>query len=176
MYSATWSLNQVVKYLVHPRTEDFGPYAVDQRNHLLRDSLEIAAARLTGLQGPDREKWSWGALHQVRFRHPSTKRPARRPDGPGPVARPGDEKRSDATGYVGADFIRSEFRRQLSRNSRLSDWDNPWPSTFPAKAANPGARTIRLASPLDRRQDISRWRTQRLRRKSSNGHSEPEEP
>ena len=142
------ALNQVVKYLINPRTEYFGPYAVDQRNHLLRDSLEIAAARLTGLQGPDREKWSWGALHLMKFRHSLDLAPgAEALMDPAPVARPGDDETVDATGYDEQTFHQNSgasYREILD----TSDWDKSMAINVPGQSGQPGSKHYSDLLPL----------------------------
>ena len=140
--------NQVVKYLSHPSPEYFGTDAVDQRNRLLRDSLEIAAARLAGLQGPDRPKWSWGGLHIMKFRHSLDQAPrAEALMDPGPVMRPGDDETVAATGYDEQSFHQNSgasYREILD----TSDWDKSMAVNVPGQSGQPGSKHYSDLLPL----------------------------
>jgi penicillin amidase len=142
------ALHQVVKYLSNLSPEYFGADTIDQRNRRLRDSLEIAAARLSGLQGPDPTKWSWGALHIMKFRHPLDQAPgAEALMDPGPVPRPGDAETVDATGYDAGSFHQSSgasYRQILD----TSDWDKSMAVNVPGQSGQPGSKHYSDLLPL----------------------------
>src|SRR5262249_25020973 len=75
----TWKIvgelapNQVVAILSRPEEGIFGANPEAARNQLLLDTLKSATSRLTQLEGPDPQKWSWGKIHIIRFRHPLDK-------------------------------------------------------------------------------------------------------
>ncbi len=86
--------------------EDLGAEAIlhffsaGENQQLMRKALAQAVEELSREQGPEAEKWRWGAMHQVEFRHDLD----RQPGGAalfdrGPVARPGDGDSVDATGF-----------------------------------------------------------------------------
>jgi penicillin G amidase len=133
-------LNQTIEHLSHPRADYFGPNPNEERNQLLRETLKTAAARLTKLQGPDTSKWSWGALHGMKFRHALDQAPgAEAVMNLGPVSRPGDEETVDATGYNPATFQQTSgasYREILD----LSDWDNSRAVNTPGQSGQPGSK------------------------------------
>ena len=143
-----WPPNQVVKYLSQPSQENFGTDALEQRNRLLRDTLKTAGARLTQLQGPDPTKWSWGAVHVMRFRHSLDQAPgAEALLDPGPVARPGDEETVDATGYDTGSFQQNSgasYREILD----TSDWDKSVAVNVPGQSGQPGSKHYSDLLPL----------------------------
>jgi penicillin amidase len=142
------ALHQIVKYLSNPSPDYFGADAIDQRNRRLRDSLEIAAARLSGLQGPDPTKWSWGALHIMKVRHPLDQAPgAEALMDPGPVPRPGDAVTVDATGYDTGSFHQSSgasYRQIID----TSDWDKSMAVNVPGQSGQPGSKHYSDLLPL----------------------------
>ena len=91
------------------------------------------------LQGPDSSKWSWGQMHQVRFRHPLDRVPnAAALTDPAPVPRPGDEYTINATGYDDDSFDQVEgasYREILD----LSDWDHSVAVNTPGQSGQPGS-------------------------------------
>jgi penicillin amidase len=98
----------------------------------LAESLASALAELAERLGPDRARWSWGRLHQVRFRHTINDRSFHR----GPVPRPGDAHTVNATG--GADFAQTSgasYRQILD----LSDWDKSMMTNVPGESGDPSS-------------------------------------
>src|SRR5262249_21687192 len=109
------------------------------RDAMLRKSLEEAWNEMTRLQGADPDKWSWGGLHTIRFRHPldQTSPTAGFMD-VGPVPRPGDEYTVNATGYYGASFDQvsgASYREILD----LADWDKSVAVNTPGQSGQPGS-------------------------------------
>jgi penicillin amidase len=133
-------LNQVIARLTH--------WSAEQRNQLLRSTLKTAAARLTTLQGPDPAKWSWGAMHQMKFRHSLDQaQEAESVFDLGPVPRPGDEETVDATGYDAKTFGQdsgASYREIID----LSDWDKSMAVNVPGQSGQPGSKHYSDLLPL----------------------------
>lgn len=49
--------------------DDAGTSAHETRNAVLRSAFREAVAELYATQGPDPQKWRWGAMHRVNFRN-----------------------------------------------------------------------------------------------------------
>jgi penicillin G amidase len=133
-----WSPHQVLSFLEsidHLGRKDL----VVMRNAMLQASLEDAWTGLRMLQGPDPAKWSWGNLHQVRFRHPLDQMPgAAALTDPHPVPRPGDEYTVNATGYPESSFDQvsgASYREILD----LSDWDRSVAVNVPGQSGQPAS-------------------------------------
>ena len=108
-------------------------------NQLLHETLAAAETRLRTLQGDDPAKWSWGALHLVRFRHSLDKTAgAEALTDPTPIPRPGDEYTVNATGYFGNSFDQvsgASYREILD----TSDWDKSVAVNTPGQSGQPGS-------------------------------------
>ena len=129
--------NQVIEILNHPGAHGFGAKPEAARNQLLLDTLKSAAERLTKLEGPDPQKWSWGQVHTVHFRHPLDQVKDAAFMDLGPIARPGDDETVDATGY-GNSFAQVEgasYREILD----TSDWDKSVAVNVPGQSGQPGS-------------------------------------
>jgi penicillin G amidase len=133
-----WSPHQVLVFLA---SSDHSPSSsfTATRNRLLLDTLATAWKEMEKLQGPDSTKWSWGKLHQVRFRHPlnQTTDAAALTD-LGPVPRPGDEYTVNATGYSDSSFDQvsgASYREILD----LNDWDHSVAVNVPGQSGQPGS-------------------------------------
>jgi penicillin G amidase len=141
-------LNQIVRHLAHPMSENFGQDPEEQRNHLLRFTIKIAASRLTGLQGSDPTKWSWGRMHKMKFRHSLDQAEgAESVFDLGPVPRPGDEETVDATGYDASTFGQNSgasYREIID----LSDWDKSMAVNTPGQSGQPGSKHYSDLLPL----------------------------
>lgn len=95
----------------------------------LTASFDAAIAELEKLLGADRRSWSWGRLHQVRFRHPIPG-----VAGAGEFARPGDANTVNATG--GSGFLQTagaSYRQIID----LSDWDRSVMTNTPGESGDP---------------------------------------
>ena len=134
-----WTPSQVLRKLEHPSKEMFGQERAAARNQLLHDTLAAAETKLRGLQGDDPAKWSWGALHVVRFRHPldQTSGAANLLDA-SPVPRPGDDYTVNATGFGYKSFEQvsgASYREILD----TSDWNKSVAINTPGQSGQPGS-------------------------------------
>jgi penicillin amidase len=129
-----WDPHQLMNSLDAPSRQ-----ARDAQVAMLRKSLDEAWSEMQRLQGSDPSKWSWGQLHQVRFRHPLVQiRDAEAVMDLGPVARPGDEYTVNATGYSGGSFDQvsgASYREILD----LDDWDHSVAVNVPGQSGQPGS-------------------------------------
>jgi len=100
------------------------------------DAKALAASLVAALDqagpefGTEMSAWQWGAVHQIRFRHPLGVRTFDR----GPVARPGDAQTVNATS--GAHFAQTNgasYRQILD----LSDWDRSVMTNVPGESGDP---------------------------------------
>jgi penicillin amidase len=143
-----WSPAQVLKRLEHPSKEMFGDKPAAERNQVLHDTLDAARVKLAKLQGDDPAKWSWGTLHQARFRHSLDRVPgAESLLDPSPVARPGDDYTVNATGYSGSSFDQlsgASYREILDTNN----WDNSVAINTPGQSGQPGSKHYADLLPL----------------------------
>ena len=106
---------------------------------LLLTALESARARLQTLQGDDPGKWSWGALHAVRFRHALDAVPG----GAtlfdlGPVPRSGDSDVVQATS-VDPKTLEQVAGASYREIFDLSSWDNAVAINVPGQSGQPGS-------------------------------------
>ena len=130
--------NQVVGYLSHPSSSAFGTNPEAARDQLLVDCLKSATERLTKLEGSDAQKWSWGKLHMVQFRHPLDRYEGASFMDLGPVERPGDGETVNSTGYFGKSFEQVEgasYREILDPR----DWDKSLAINVPGQSGQPGS-------------------------------------
>jgi len=130
----SWSPAMLLRFLSNPQA--FEVTAAD-RDQLLLDSLKIATAKLTALQGTDPSKWAWGQLHKVRFRHPLDRASEVAAFADlGPVARPGDEYTVNATGFFDGTFEQvsgASYREILD----AGDWDQSLAVNTPGQSGQP---------------------------------------
>jgi penicillin amidase len=133
----TWSLYQVVLELSVPRATLFG--STTARDALLRDTLQSAYDELIAKQGPDTQRWSWGALHKAYFRHALDGVPgAATLLDRGPVERPGDGDVVQATEYDDSSLDQTSgasYREIFD----LADWDNSVAINVPGQSGQPGS-------------------------------------
>src|SRR6266568_4191783 len=130
--------NQLVGYLSHPSASAFGANPQAARDRLLVDCLKSATERLTKLQGSDAQKWSWGKLHMVRFRHPLDGYEGASFMDLGLVERSGDAETVNSTGYYGKSFDQVEgasYREILDPG----DWDKSLAINVPGQSGQPGS-------------------------------------
>jgi penicillin G amidase len=132
-----FSLENVIEDLSDPSPQVFGADAVAGRNQVLLQTLESAWKQTEQLLGTDPQKWSWGRLHTVQFRHSLD----RLPDGAkldlGPLARPGDGNTVNAT-WVGKKFEQeggASYREILD----TADWDHSLVANTPGQSGQPGS-------------------------------------
>jgi penicillin amidase len=130
--------NQVVEYLSHPNSMAFGTDPEAGRDQLLLDCLRSATERLTQLEGPNPQNWSWGKLHVIHFRHPLDKADGASFMDLGPIARPGDGETLNATHY------NSSFEQTGGASYReildTSDWDKSVAINVPGQSGQPGSK------------------------------------
>src|SRR5262249_12739159 len=91
------------------------------------------------LLGADPEKWSWGALHTVQFRHALDQQPgAKDLVDLGPLPRPGDEYTVNATGTGDSwpQISGASYRQILD----LATWDRSWVVNTPGQSGQPGSK------------------------------------
>ena len=137
--AGSWSEYQVLAALSHPTPGIFGPNPQQARDRVLRDSLQAAFARMSNLQGADSQKWSWGQMHYMLFRHPLDHAPGPAQfAGLGPIRRSGDGETVGATGFFGDSFEQvggASYREILD----LSDWDKSVAINTPGQSGQPGS-------------------------------------
>jgi penicillin amidase len=116
----------------------FGDSPMADRDKLLSDTLKSAREELTKLLGPDASQWTWGKFHVVRFRHALDQQPgAKDLFDLGPLARPGDEYTTNATGTAGSwDQVSGASYRQIID---LATWDRSWVINTPGQSGQPGS-------------------------------------
>lgn len=139
LQASDWELDQVLGYLSHPSVDILGAPPEQQRNQLLHDSVMAAAKKLSQLQGPDPAKWSWGQLHQIKFRHALDQSPgvASLTD-LGPLPRSGDGDTVGATGWYGGSYEQvagASYREILD----VADWDQSFAINTPGQSGQPGS-------------------------------------
>jgi penicillin G amidase len=130
-----WSLKNMIEDLSDPSPQVFGADAVAGRNQVLLQTLESAWKQTEQLLGTDPQKWSWGRLHTMQFRHSLD----RLPDGAtldlGPLSRPGDGNTVNAT-WVGKKFEQeggASYREILD----TADWDHSLVANTPGQSGQP---------------------------------------
>jgi penicillin amidase len=133
-----WTLVNVFKELSEPSSHVFGADAVARRNQVLTASLDSAWKETVQLLGADPQKWSWGALHTITFKHSLDRMSgtAKLLD-LGPLARPGDGYTVNAT-WPGARFEQdggASYREILD----TADWDRSLAVNTPGQSGQPGS-------------------------------------
>lgn len=133
-----WTLVNVLKELSEPSSHVFGADAVARRNQVLTASLDSAWKETVQLLGADPQKWSWGALHTITFKHSLDRMSgtAKLLD-LGPLARPGDGYTVNAT-WPGARFEQdggASYREILD----TADWDRSLAVNTPGQSGQPGS-------------------------------------
>jgi len=133
-----WSLEKMLGEFSEPSPQVFGPEAVAGRNQVLLETLDSAWKETEELLGPDPQKWSWGGLHTIHFRHYLDRLPgAETLLDLGPSARPGD-------GYtVNATSVGETFQQQSGASYReildTADWDQSLTVNTPGQSGQPGS-------------------------------------
>jgi len=128
----------IFRILRAPETTLFGENPIQERNQLLVNTLKSAREELSKLLGPDASQWTWGRLHVVRFRHALDQQPdAQALLDLGPLARPGDEYTTNATGMNDSrDQVSGASYRQIID---LNNWDRSWVINTPGQSGQPGS-------------------------------------
>ncbi|MGB7131329.1 MAG: penicillin acylase family protein, partial [Candidatus Sulfotelmatobacter sp.] len=133
-----WSLEKVLEELSKPSPEVFGANAAQGRSQVLLQTLDSAWKQTEQSLGTDPQKWSWGALHTIRFRHSLDLLPgAATLLDLGPLSRPGD-------GYtVNATWVGSKFEQEGGASYReilnIDDWDRSMAVNTPGQSGQPGS-------------------------------------
>jgi len=129
-----WSEYQLLTALSNPKAETFGDNPEAERNKILTECLESAKNRLARLEGPDPEKWTWGQLHYMQFRHSLSPVIADL----GPIPRSGDGETVGAT-----DFGHESFEQVAGASYReildTGDWDRSVAVNTPGQSGEPGS-------------------------------------
>ena len=142
-----WSLQDVLPELSEASPQVFGADAVAGRNQVLQQTLDSAWKQTEQLVGPDPQRWSWGRLHTIRFRHPLD-----RLSGAailldlGPLSRPGDGYTVNATS-AGEKFEQEDgasYREILD----TADWDRSLAVNTPGQSGQPGSQHYSDLLPL----------------------------
>jgi penicillin G amidase len=125
--------------LEKPDAAWFGERPAEGRDRLLRTTFARAVQRLTELLPGGPEKWAWGRLHTVTFRHPlAGLSPAyAKAFNLGPLPRPGDANTPNNTRYD------EQFRQVHGATYRhlfdLADWDRGLATSAPGQSGQPGS-------------------------------------
>ncbi|MBV9479803.1 MAG: penicillin acylase family protein [Acidobacteria bacterium] len=134
-----WEPDQLFGYLSHSSASIVVAQSQPERDQLLRDSVAAAAERLSQLEGPDRSKWSWGHLHNIKFRHALDEFPGAAPlTDLGPLPRSGDGQTVGATGWTGDSFEQVEgasYRQIID----VADWDRSLAINTPGQSGQPAS-------------------------------------
>ncbi|MBS0419893.1 MAG: penicillin acylase family protein [Proteobacteria bacterium] len=109
------------------------------RNAILVSALTAARARLQTLQGADPAKWSWGALHQVHFRHALDATPAGAALfdlGPLPRSGDGDVVQATSTATDSFEQVAGASYREIFD---LNNWDDSLAINAAGQSGQPGS-------------------------------------
>ena len=143
-----WSLEKVLEQLSTASPATFGANAIASRNRLLLETLDDAWKTMQQLQGPNPQKWSWGELHKVQFRHPLDRVPgSANLVNAGLIQRPGDGYTVNATSFHGSSFQQesgASYREILD----TSDWDRSLAVNTPGQSGQPGSQHYSDLLPL----------------------------
>lgn len=133
------SLPVVLRHLLYPDAETFGPHPEAARDRLLLDTLKEAEAKLRQLEGSNGAAASWGDLHHVFFRHPLEQIPgAGKLTNLGPLARPGDNTTVNATYFEGFKF-EQQWGASYREIMNLADWDHSLAVDVPGESGQPAS-------------------------------------
>jgi penicillin G amidase len=133
------SPEKILALLSNPEKDLFGENPQEERDRLLKSTLQQARAELEKLLGPAPEQWTWGKLHAVSFRHALDEQPgAKNLFDPAPLARPGDEYTVNATG-VPQDSWQQVSGASYREILDTSDWDQSLAVNSPGQSGQPGS-------------------------------------
>lgn len=141
------SARVLLRFLAEAAADVFGEPGPANRDRLLRDALDAALGELTKQLGTDAEKWSWGGLHAMRFRHPlDAMAGVAESFDLGPLPRPGDRYTVNSTStelsweQVGG----ASYREILDPG----DWDRSVAINTPGQSGQPASRHYADLMPL----------------------------
>jgi len=134
--------------LLRPSHAAFGDDETAGRNAMLLQTLARAHAKLIAARGPDPQRWAWGAIHTMTFRHaldgtPATAALLDR----GPMRRSGDGEVVQATSFGSQSFDQTagaSYREVID----LADWDHSVGINVPGQSGQPGAKHYEDLLPL----------------------------
>jgi penicillin amidase len=133
------SVKKALELLSAAPADVFGTNPATARNELLQQTLDIAWKEMQQLAGPNPQKWSWGKLHTLCFRHALEQVPGTgRLLDLGPVARPGDGYSVNSTYFEGSSFTQeggASYREILD----TGDWDRSLAVNTPGQSGQPGS-------------------------------------
>ena len=132
--AGVWEPQQTLAFFSTSHNGETGAGASDLEQ-LMWNALHDAWQELATEQA-DPAQWSWGKMHQVRFRHPLDALPAAKNWDLGPFARPGDEYTVNSTGGPGfSQTTGASFREILD----VGGWDNSLAVSTPGQSGEPGS-------------------------------------
>ncbi len=102
------------------------------RPEALAGALDRAIAVITDKLGPDPDKWQWGRLHQIAFRHPLGQPVLDL----GPVPRPGDGNTVNATSGLNFQQTNGASYREILDTA---DWDRSVMTNVPGESGDPAS-------------------------------------
>ncbi len=126
----------VIALLANPDRTLFGEDPAAGRDALLLEALLAARQDLERRLGADASKWSWGALHQMHFRHPLYRLAgAEGQFDLGPVPRPGDGYTVNATAFGESweQVAGASYREIID----TGDWDRSVAVNTPGQSGRP---------------------------------------
>jgi penicillin amidase len=101
----------------------------------LGEALEAALAQLEKALGPEGPRWTWGAVHQLGFRHPIN-RPAFNID---PVPQPGDANTVFAAGWAANRPFAMNHGASFREILDPADWDRSLITNVPGESSDPAS-------------------------------------
>ena len=133
--AGAWEPQQTIAFFSASHDGKSGP-RVSDLEQMMWNALHDSWQELASEQPGDPAQWSWGKLHQVRFRHSLDALPAAKSWDLGPFPRPGDEYTVNSTGGPG--FSQAEgasFRELLD----VGAWDNSLAVSAPGQSGEPAS-------------------------------------
>jgi penicillin G amidase len=122
---------RVLLHLLAPPSAGVDLAQAGARDRTVLAALADARAEVRSRLGPDRSLWTWGALHEVRFRHPLAAA-----FDLAPVGRGGDGDTVNATGGAGWE---QQFGASYREVLDLADWDRSLAVNVPGQSGQPGS-------------------------------------
>ena len=133
--ASAWEPQQTLAFFSPSHNRESAP-ALNNLEQLMWNALHESWEELSSQQAGDPSQWSWGKLHQVRFRHPLDALPAAKGWDLGPFPRPGDDYTVNSTGGPGfSQTDGASFREILD----VGAWDNSLAVSVPGQSGEPGS-------------------------------------